>query len=169
LLRGEDVLAQESLNVYLNDHLAGSVAAVDLIEQSIDHNQGKPLAEFLEGLLREVRSDQTTLQQLMERFGVDRSPVKQASSWVAEKLSRLKFTVTGRTSESLRNLLELEALLLGVHGKRGLWRALKEVADAEPRLAETELDNLIQRADQQISGIERHRAQAAREGLVESA
>lgn len=161
------MLAQESLNVYLNDHLAGSVVAVDLIEQSIGHNQGKPLAEFLEGLRREIQSDQTTLQQLMERFEVDRSPVKQASSWVAEKVSRLKFMVTGGTSESLRNLLELEALMLGVNGKRALWKALKEVADADPRLADTDLDNLIERADQQISGIERHRAEAARGGLVE--
>jgi hypothetical protein len=161
------VLAQESLNVYLNDHLAGSVAACDLIEQAIDHNRGTPLGEFLEGLLREVRSDQATLQQLMERFEVDRSPVKLASGWAAEKVSRLKFMVTGHTSEGLRNLLELEALLLGVHGKRALWKALKGVSAADPRLAETDLDTLIERADQQISGIERHRAEAAREGLVE--
>jgi hypothetical protein len=161
------VLAQESLNVYLNDHLAGSVAACDLIEQAIDHNKGTRLGEFFEGLLGEVQSDQTVLQQLMQRFEVDRNPIKQASSWAAEKVSRLKFMVTGRTSEGVRNLIELEALLLGVTGKRALWKALKEVAEADPRLAEADLDTLIERADQQIAGLERHRVEAAREGLVE--
>ena len=34
------MLSKDALNVYLNDHLAGSTAAVELIEQARDHNQG---------------------------------------------------------------------------------------------------------------------------------
>jgi flagellar hook-basal body complex protein FliE len=161
------MLSQEALNVYLNDHLAGSVAAVDLIEQALDRNKGTELGVFLQQLLDDVRADQGALQRLMEQFDVEKSGVKQATSWAAEKFSRLKFMTTGRTSEGLRNLLELEALLLGVGGKRSLWLSLKAASEADSRLEQADLDALIKRAEDQISGIEQHRDEAARQGLTE--
>jgi hypothetical protein len=161
------MLSEEALSVYLNDHLAGSVAAVDMIEQAMDRNKATPLGAFLKQLLDGVRADQATLQRLMEQFGVEKSGVKQATSWAAEKFSRLKFMTTGRTSEGLRNLLELEALLLGVLGKRSLWLSLKAASEADPRLQQADLDTLIKRAEDQISGLEQRRDEAARQGLKE--
>jgi hypothetical protein len=161
------MLSQEALSVYLNDHLAGSVAAVELIEQDLDRNKGTQLGVFLQQLLDDVRADQVTLQRLMEQLGIEKSGVKQVTSWAAEKFSRLKFMATGRTSEGLRNLLELEALLLGVGGKRSLWLSLKAASEADPRLEQADLEALIKRAEDQISRIEHHRDEAARQGLTE--
>jgi hypothetical protein len=161
------MLSQEALNVYLNDHLAGSVAAVEMIDQSLDRNKGSQLGVFLQQLLDDVRADQATLQRLMEQLEIEKSGVKQVTSWAAEKFSRLKFMTTGRTSEGLRNLLELEALLLGVGGKRSLWQSLKAASEADSRLEQADLDALIKRAEDQISGIEQHRDEAARQGLTE--
>lgn len=161
------MLSQEALSVYLNDHLAGSVAAVEMIEQALDRNKSTQLGAFLQQLLDDVRADQAALQRLMEQFGIEKSGVKQATSWAAEKVSRLKFMTTGRTSEDLRNLLELEALLLGVQGKRSLWMSLKAASVADPGLEQADLDGLIKRAEDQISSIEQHRDEAARQGLTE--
>jgi hypothetical protein len=163
------MLSTKALGVYLNDHLAGSVVGVDLIEQSRDHNKGTPLGAFLDTLLDEVRADQQALEALMGQLGIDKSPVKQASTWVVEKFTRLKFMTSGATGEELRNLLELEALRLGVQGKHALWLALEEVADLDPRLAGPDLKNLRARAELQIEGIEEHRLKAARSAFGESA
>ena len=50
------MLSQEALSVYLNDHLAGSVAAVEMIDQSLDRNKGSQLGVFLQQLLDDVRA-----------------------------------------------------------------------------------------------------------------
>jgi hypothetical protein len=162
------MLSTKALGVYLNDHLAGSVAAVDLIDQSRDHNKSTPLGAFLDALLDEVRADQQALEELMEQLGIQKNQFKQASTWVVEKFTRLKFMATGATEEELRNLLELEALRLGVEGKHALWLALEEIADLDPRLGGPDLKNLRARAELQVESIEEHRLAAARSAFRES-
>jgi hypothetical protein len=162
------MLSKDVLNVYLNDHLAGSVAACDLIEQARGHNQGTPLAQFFEGMLNEVNADRDELERLMDRLGIEKSNVKQAGTWLMEKVSRVKFAVSERPSADLRNLLELEALKLGVQGKHALWQGLQQLTDVDPRLQKEELAVLAGRAEQQIQAIEEQRVQAARAALVEA-
>jgi hypothetical protein len=161
------LLSKGALNVYLNDHLAGSVAACDLIEQSRDHNQGTPLATFLDALLEEIRADQDVLGRLMEQLEIEKSTVKQASTWTLEKFSRLKFMVSERTSKDLRNLLELEALQIGVQGKHALWLGMEQVTDLDARLVETNFAALADRAEHQVLAIEHHRLQAARAAFAD--
>jgi hypothetical protein len=85
---------------------------------------------------------------------------------VAEKVGRLKPNgqVTGYSP--LSRLLELEGLMLGVTGKLGLWNALKDIADHDPRLAVADFGTLIERAIAQRSGLEEQRRQAAEEALT---
>jgi hypothetical protein len=156
------MLSRDALNVYLNDHLAGSTAGSDLIEQIRDHNQGTPLAEFLQVLLEEVRADKAVLEGVMEKLGIEKSALKQAGSWLMEKVSRVKFVTTERVAGETRNLIELEALQLGVQGKEALWLALEQVADLDERLAEFEFGALADRAEHQVLAIEQQRLQAAR-------
>src|ERR1700716_2931449 len=73
LSRGEQMLSTKALGVYLNDHLAGSVAGVDLLDQSRDHNKGTPLGAFLDALLEEIRADQQALEALMDQLGIEKS------------------------------------------------------------------------------------------------
>jgi hypothetical protein len=160
------MLSKDALNVYLNDHLAGSTAACDLIEQIRDHNQGAPLADFLQVMLEEVRADQGVLESLMGQLGIDKSTVKQAGSWLMEKVSRIKFVTTERVAGETRNLIELEALQLGVQGKEALWLALEQVTDLDPILAGFEFGALADRAEHQALAIEQQRFQAARAALA---
>ena len=160
------MLSKDALNVYLNDHLAGSTAACDLIEQIRDHNQGTPLAEFLQVMLEEVRADRDVLESLMDQLGIEKSTVKQAGSWLMEKVSRLKFMTTERVAGATRNLIELEALQLGVQGKEALWLALEQVMDLDPKLADFEFGALADRAEHQVLAIEQQRLQAARAALA---
>ena len=61
--------------------------------------------------------------------------------------------------------MELEGLALGVTGKLGLWKALRELVDEEPRLDAAELDRLRERAERQQAELEEHRLRAAREAF----
>jgi thioredoxin 2 len=67
-----------------------------------------------------------------------------------------------RVNLELRNLIELEALRLGVQGKQALWLALEQVTDLDERLAGTDFAALADRAEHQVLGIEQRRLQAAR-------
>lgn len=159
------MISTDLIRVYLDDHLAGSVAACDLIKHSIDQNEGTALARFLEGLLRDVEADQQTLLDVMASLGIEPSRAKQAVTWLMEKVSRVKFDKRLTGSVELSRVLELEALTLGVTGKRSLWKALKAISGADSRLAATDFDRLIERAKTQLDGLESQRLEAVAEAF----
>lgn len=156
----------QALDVYMNDHLAGSAAAVELVERIRDNNEGTDLARAMERLLGDIEADQATLAAIMERLGVDPSSPKQAAGKVLETLSRFRLNerVTGSAEVSL--LMELETLSLGIEGKLSLWRSLGEVAGSLPELADFDLPTLAARAVSQRAVVEPFRLQAAGAALA---
>ena len=156
----------QALDVYMNDHLAGSAAAVELVERIRDNNEGTDLARAMERLLGDIEADQATLAAIMERLGVDPSTPKQAAGKVLETLSRFRLNerVTGSAEVSL--LMELETLSLGIEGKLSLWRSLGEITGSLPELADFDLPTLAARAVSQRAVVEPFRLQAAGAALA---
>jgi hypothetical protein len=150
----------------MNDHLAGSAAAVELVERIRDNNEGTDLARAMETLLGDIEADQATLAAIMERLGVEPSSPKQAAGKVLETLSRFRLNerVTGSAEVSL--LMELETLSLGIEGKLSLWRSLGEVTGSLAALAEFDLPTLASRAVSQRAVVEPFRLQAAGAALA---
>ena len=150
----------------MNDHLAGSAAAVELVERIRDNNEGTDLARAMERLLGDIEADQATLAAIMERLGVDPSTPKQAAGKVLETLSRFRLNerVTGSAEVSL--LMELETLSLGIEGKLSLWRSLGEIIGSLPELADFDLPTLAARAVSQRAVVEPFRLQAAGAALA---
>jgi hypothetical protein len=85
-------MADKAMDVYLNDHLAGAMLGSDLAEQIRNRHEGTPLGEVMRSIAPQVEEDRQTLLDLMERMGTSKNPVKQASGWLAEKASRVKFS-----------------------------------------------------------------------------
>ncbi|MGH3804419.1 MAG: hypothetical protein ACRDTD_30630, partial [Pseudonocardiaceae bacterium] len=110
--------------------------------------------------------DKVTLEGLMERLGIPRSPIKQAAGWIVEKVSRLKLSETMTGSQDLKRLLEFETLSLGIEGKLSMWRTLIEVSDSYAELAATDLTRLAKRAETQRANLEDHRLQVAHGALT---
>ena len=154
------------LDVYLNDHLAGSTGGVEVAQRAVDDFSGTELGEFFANLLTEIQEDKTTLEDLMKQVGTQPNPLKQAGAWVMEKVSRLK--LSSLKGGDLEALLTIETLQIGIQGKCALWLALKEVADSIPQLGGTDLDRLISRAEDQINRLETERMKAATSALVAS-
>jgi hypothetical protein len=153
--------SDEALTAYLNDHLAGSAAGVELAEKLRDNNQGTELGRAMVALHHDISEDRDTLESLLGQLELDRHAVKEAAGWMLEKVSRLRLNPALTGSAELTRLMETEALSLGIEGKLAMWLALKEAAATNPRLAGTDYDRLIERARSQRGALEPHRLAAA--------
>ncbi len=154
------------LRIYLNDHLAGSIAGVELAKRCLSNNEEGGLGSFLRWLVDEIEEDRAALEKLMSQLGFATDRVKQASAWAAEKVGRLKPNGQLTGYSPLSRFEELEGLCLGVEGKLSLWRALQAISGHDSRLAVVDLDLLIKRAEEQRAGLEEHRLEAARTALA---
>ena len=155
-------MADKSMDTYLNDHLAGAMFGSDLAGQIAAQIEDAEHASRFRDLAGQIEADRQTLSALMDRLGTTKNPVKQAATWLAEKLSRVKLTGVGSGESELALFMAIETLSLGVEGKASLWRLLKDVADRYPALNDTELDGLIARAEGQRELLEGERAAAGR-------
>jgi hypothetical protein len=159
-------MADNAMNVYLNDHLAGAMLGSALAEQIRDRHEGTPLGEVMRSIATQVEEDRQTLLDLMERMGTSKSPVKQATGWVAEKASRAKFSGVVSREREHGAFMALESLTLGVEGKTSMWKVLREVASQYPALASTNLNELIDRAEAQHTTLESERLAAGARALA---
>ncbi|CAA9560002.1 MAG: hypothetical protein AVDCRST_MAG86-706 [uncultured Truepera sp.] len=160
---------EENLKSYLNDHLAGSTAAVELAQHAQDSNPDTPLGAYLYTFLEEVEEDRGVVKDLLERLGGGTNPVKTAVGWFAEKAARLKLNHPLQSYTAFVRMEELEGLLLGVRGKLALWHALEYTVASDPHFDGFDFIGLAKRAEGQLSEIERHRLEAAREAFLPDA
>jgi hypothetical protein len=158
-------MSKELLGAYLNDHLAGAAAGVELAEKLGATYEGTPFGTAVAAVAGEIKVDKETLEGLMERLGIGRSPSKRAAGWVFEKVTRLRFNRQLTGSEDLTRLLETETLSLGIEGKLAMWQALKGVDGLDAELGRADFDRLIFRARQQREALEPHRLEAAAEAF----
>jgi hypothetical protein len=161
-------MADLAIDVYLNDHLAGAMLGSDLAEQIRQRHEGSPLGELMSSLAREIEEDRLQLVDLMQRMGISRNPIKQATGWLAEKASRVKFRGIGSGEPEQSAFMALETLTLGVQGKASMWKALREVQNQYPPLAATNLEELIARAVKQVDALEHERLAAGALALANS-
>jgi hypothetical protein len=152
----------EQLSDYLNDHLAGSVGALELLDRLIEACQNKPLERFFRDLREDIHQDQEQLKELMQKLGVEESAVRKAGAWVVEKLSRPKIELGDGSKEEIGIFLALETLVLGITGKRSLWRALHSASRTVPALARLDYSGLEKRAIEQCEKVEARRLEIAR-------
>jgi hypothetical protein len=156
----------KDLDSYLNDHLAGSISALELIAHWADVHKGEPLGSFFVETEREIKADQETLRDVMRTLGIEESKVRQAGAWVAEKVGRARLTIAGDEQGSLGLVLTLEGLIMGVTGKKLMWRAL--AAAKLPRLKSYHFEEPQRRAEQQIERIEAERIRAVSRAFAEN-
>ena len=149
----------------MRDHLAGSTSALELLDHLISLHAGTALEPFFTELRQEIDQDRAALRDLVRKLGSDQSLVRNTAAWFAEKGARVKLRFEDQAGGPLARLEMLEALALGIEGKRSLWRALATVSDAVPALGSVDLGWLEQRAAQQRERVEVRRLEAAREAF----
>lgn len=159
-------MADKHLATYLNDHLAGAAAAIELLEHLEAAHAGTDLGRFAAGLRAEVAADRRELETVMARLDVAESRTRKAAAWLGEKVTDLKLRLDDPSGKELRLLETLEALSLGIEGKRSLWRSLAAAAESQPGLQVADYPRLIRSAEDQRDRVETERLNAARKALT---
>jgi hypothetical protein len=120
LLGGGDRLA-----TYLNDHLAGATAGLDLARRVARDNEDNSYGAEVGAIAAEIAADRDALLQVMRRLGVGRDQVRLLAAWSVEKARRVLPLPWLLDRRGLGRLEELESLILGVTGKQSLWLSLE--------------------------------------------
>jgi hypothetical protein len=158
-------MANESLVTYLNDHLAGSVVALELLDYLKGERAGTAEASILAGVHADILADRQELEALMGQLGITVSEPRKATGWVVEKLSEIKLRLDDPGDGALQQLEALETVSLGIAGKQALWHALAAAAADAPELSGLDYARLVRRAEAQRQLVETLRLHAAREAL----
>lgn len=151
-----------NLATYLNDHLAGSVAALELLDHLIEATDDIEDQSFLGVLRRGVADDQEVLRKILKRVDASESMTRKAGAWLMEKIARAKLRFDGPKESPFGRMEAMEALLVGITGKRALWLAL---ASSVEELRDFRFGDLVRQAEQQMEAVEAKRIEAAREAL----
>lgn len=161
----EPLMKNENLVLYLNDHLAGSVGALELLDRLIRTYEDRSIVGFCREMKSEVEADQQVLRDVMTALDIEESSLRKASAWVAEKFSRAKLAMDGNESGEIGLVEALEGLVLGIKGKEGLWSALAAIQATWPPLKSLDFSRLKQRAIEQGMRVDAMRLKAATEAF----
>lgn len=144
--RGVD---RDLLSVYLDDHLAGAVAGARRMRRTADRLRGTPVGPAMDRVAREVAAERDELRELAHGLGLGESRLKEAMTWSAEALSRLKANGRWTRPSPMAPLLEVELLRSAVTGKLGIWQTLHDLA--EPLgLDRVHLGELVEQSRRQV-------------------
>jgi hypothetical protein len=154
------------LVIYLNDHLAGSETAINVLDHLKQTDPDPDLKCFVADLCKEVMADRLALESLMHRVGIEKHPHRTATAWLAERVSRLKLWLDDSGDGLLHRLEALELVEIGIEGKRALWRALAAAAQNTPVLQGVDFNRLIERASEQHDRVETVRLVTAKTALA---
>jgi len=147
--------SNEALATYLQDHLAGALHAIEVLKVMRDRFSAEPLGQFADQMLADVEADREVLAKLTERVGGTVGGMKEWGAWLAEKVSRLKLKHS--SADKLGTFEALEFLVIGIHGKWALWRAMEVISSNDLRLQGTNFSDLIARAENQHQRAEERR------------
>ena len=156
------------LGIYLNDHLAGATAGLELAKRVAGRNRNNRIGTALSKIAGEIEDDRATLRDVMGRLGATPNVAKTTAAWIAERAGRMKLNGHLLTYSPLSRVEELEALRLGVEGKHALWRTLMETRAGDPRLEGVDLEALATKARRQADELERLRIEAAKAAFTGS-
>ncbi len=158
-------MTNESLTTYLNDHLAGSVVALELLDHLEEDDAGTARASMLADVHTDIEADRQELEAFMAQLGIAVSEPRKATGWLVEKLSEIKLHLDDAGDGALRRLEALETVSLGIAGKQALWDAMAAAAKEAPELGGLDYARLGRRAETQREVVERLRLRAAQEAF----
>ncbi|MER6360369.1 hypothetical protein [Kitasatospora sp. NPDC001527] len=155
------------LGIHLSDHLAGATPGLALSRRAGRAHRKDPLGPGLRRLSQEIAEDRGALLSLIRRLDLPVRRHKAAAAWLGEKAARPKPNGRLLNRSPLSDVLELEALALGIRGEAMLRRTLLQIADRHPApLDPGRLERLADRADRQAGEVDTLRAAVAREVLA---
>lgn len=150
----------ENLGFYLNNHLAGAVAGIELVRKIVEETRDSESGAWFGRFLAELEEDRETVRRLLREIGRSEDTVKKLGGWVMEKVAAGRLSSMAGDSTHLRRVVEIEGILLGTQGRITMWRLLERLHD-DRRLAVADFTFLRQRGERQAEELERFRQEQA--------
>ena len=146
--------ASDAVSAYLNDHLAGSAAGIQLAQRIARGTTDDRLEAMLRRFVQVFDEDRRVLETIMERNGIARDRAKQVVALGGEWVGRLKHVapMLRSGSETLVALEDVELLSLGIEGRTMLLRALRGMTSLD--VGDVDLATLEERARRQREELE---------------
>jgi hypothetical protein len=115
---------RQALIAYLRDHLTGSDVAIRVVHRLRLTHHGTDGMLF-HRLFKEFEEDRSVVHALLARLGASGRSLKRAAGVAS---GTVLMVAAGGAAGDLSLLRALEALAIGVQGKRCMWRALHNLS-----------------------------------------
>jgi hypothetical protein len=139
---------------YLRDHAAGADVGLAIARRLAKAHPGTELGRAMEGIAGKIEAERATLQSAIDRLPAKPDLLRRAAGAVGAAgrfAGELPFVPEPSVLE------DLEALAVGVWGKRLLWGALRRADLPEGDFSDLDLDGLSAAAEDQEKEILRLR------------
>ena len=157
---------KKHLATYINDHLSGAAGALVLLETLTAEYGDGPIGDLLSRLEGEISWEREQLVAIVAGFTSANASPRRVAAWIAEKGLEVKLSIDGAGAAEFRLFEALEALSVGIAGKRLLWRALALRSQSDDALVGLDYVKLINMAVRQREAIEPYRLAAAEQALM---
>ena len=139
-----------SLEIYLQNHEAAAQAGSDFFRRTAANQGGREHGGELRALAAEVKEDHRRVRAIMTKVGVRPNVPFGMALRLGERIGRIKPNGRLIRRAPLSDLIEIEGLLDAVSAKRAGWQALATV-QSTAGIDAAEIDELLTRADEQLS------------------
>lgn len=151
------------LGIYMTDHLALGVFALELARRAQRAHAGTELAAALARVAEDgIAQDIAFYKLMMRRLGLSCRSPKIALAIVGERIGRVKLNGRLWRRSPLSSFEELDFVVMAIENKVVLWQNLRDLAGLRERLPDVNFEELIARARAQRSQLEPFRLQAGR-------
>lgn len=148
---------------YLNDHLAGSEAALKVTDRLIGQHGDDEIGSFMRRFRDELEEERAAIRSALDLLDRDESMLARSVGIVGGLLTWVRDATPIGSAPPL--LEELEALAIGVWGKRLLWGTVGRATAYDARFAALDADRLAEQAEAQERELLRLRADEIDRGL----
>ena len=150
----ESTRQRQALIAYLRDHLSGADMAIRVVHRLGSTHQRTEDGTLFRRLSRELKEDRAVVHTLLKKLGASGRSIKRAAGFASGTV--LSMTAGGEPGD-LSLLRTLEALAIGVQGKRCMWRALQNLRTVPSSVDDMNFVELEARAVRQWEAIEERR------------
>jgi hypothetical protein len=145
---------RQALATYLRDHLAGADTAIQMVQGLGEGYRGSPEGVLFEFLYGQFCEDRRAVEGMLAELGSTSLSAKRLAGRATGSALR---RVAGGAPGDMSLFRTLEALAIGVQGKRCLWRAAQALVGLPQPPGHRSFVQLEADAIRQWETIERHR------------
>ena len=146
---------RRAFTTYLRDHLAGADTAIQMVRDLGGAYRGVPEGALFASLYEQFREDRGVVEAILAELGHTSRSAKRLAGQATGSALR---AVAGGAPGDLSLFRTLEALAIGVQGKRCLWRAAQAIVALPHPPGRRSFVELEADAVRQWEAIERHRS-----------